>query len=284
LFTLKIQNANGEVFELTHNSKNYNVVSVQGLTRPPTAVNTSEGGNIDGSFWNSSRVEQRNIVIDVVIRGDIAANRQRLYKIFSLKKPCTIFFKCKNRDVKIIGYVEILDGDLFVLGEQIQISIICPRPYFEALDAIYTELSQIVRMFEFPFSIAETEPIPFSEIEEYPLCTITNSGDVETGCIITVEFSGFVEGLTIYNTTNQTFFGLNYSFSAGDTLTISTVQGQKFIKLLRDGITSNLLNYMTAGSTWFTVGVGDNDFTFTTTTGADAVRVTFATADLFGGV
>ena len=57
-FTLKIENTKGEIFELTHNTKDYVVADIQGLTRPPTAVNTSACAGIDGSFFNSARIEQ----------------------------------------------------------------------------------------------------------------------------------------------------------------------------------------------------------------------------------
>jgi phage-related protein len=282
LYTLKIENSNGEIFELTRNSANYYVIGIQGLTRPATAVNTSTGGTVDGAFYNSSRVEQRNIVITVVINGDIETNRQRLYDIFPMKTKCTIYFTNANRNVKIDGYVEVLDGDLFVQREQIQISIICPRPYFEDLETIYTELSQIVRKFQFPFAI--DEPIPFSEIVDYPLCTIHNGGDTSCGCIMTVTFTGSVTGFTIYHSTTQTFVGFNYSFAAGDTLTINTNTGQLSAILTRSGQNSNIINYLSAGSTWFKLLPGDNNFTYATTTGGDAVRVEFATTNLYGGV
>lgn len=287
MFTLKIENARGEIFELTHDNSNYAVVGVQGLTPPPTAVNTSGAGLIDGTFHNSSIVEQRNIVIDIILQGDIEANRQRLYKIFNIKKPCKIYFANQNRNVQIIGYVETLDGDLFVQREQMQISIICPRPYFEDLNTIYTELSYIERKFKFPFSINVGEPVPISTIEEYPLCTINNGGDVETGCIMTVEISSTVSGLRIYNSTLQQFFGINKTFYAGDTITINTMSGQMGVTLTSGGQRKNLLNYVIAGSTWFKLAVGDNDFTYTVTSGGSvpgSVRIIFATSNLYGGV
>lgn len=287
MFTLKIENARGEIFELTHDNPNYAVIGIQGLTPPPTAVNTSAAGRIDGTFYNSSIVQQRNIVIDIVLNGDIEANRQRLYKIFNLKKQCTIYFQNENRNVQIVGYVETLEGDLFVQREQIQISIICPRPYFEDLNTIYTELSRIVRKFEFPFAIDESNPIPFSEIVDYPLCTINNGGDVETGCIMTVEITSAVADLTIYNSTLQQHFGFNRSFFAGDTVTINTISGQMSATRTSGGQTTNLLNNVTAGSTWFKLAVGDNDFTYTVSAGSGtpgAVRIIFATANLYGGV
>lgn len=285
MFTLKIMNANGDIFELTHNTQNYAVIGVQGLTPPATAVNTSTGGAVDGTFYNSSRVEQRNIVIDIILNGDIETNRQQLYKIFNIKRPCTIYFQNANRNVQIVGYVEVLEGDLFVQREQIQISIICPRPYFEDLETIYTELSKVVRMFEFPFDIEESDPIPFSEIVDYPLCTINNGGDVECGCIITVETTDTVTGLMIYNSTTQESFGFqSYTFAAGDTITINTISGQMGVTLTRNGQTTNLLTAISANATWFKLLPGDNDFTFTTTSGGDAVTITFASANLYGGV
>lgn len=284
MFILKIENAKGEIFEISNNSQNYNIIGIEGLTPPPTAVNTSAGGLIDGTFYNSSRVEQRNIVITIVLNGDIETNRQQLYKIFNIKKPCTIYFQNENRNVQIVGYVETLESDLFVMREQVQISIICPRPYFEDLETIYTELSEIIRMFEFPFTIEYNEPIPFSEILQYPLCTINNGGDVECGCIIDIAITGTVAGLTIYDTTEQTFIGFNYIFALGDQITINTISGQMGATLTRNGQTINLLDYLKPNSTWFRLGIGDNDFTFTATSGADKVDVMFATANLYGGV
>ena len=56
MFTLKIENSNGEIFELSHNLKNYAIGGIEGLTQPKTVVNTSTGGGLDGTFYNSSRV------------------------------------------------------------------------------------------------------------------------------------------------------------------------------------------------------------------------------------
>lgn len=283
MFTLKIENTNGDIFELTHNSPNYYVTSVQGLTPPATAVNTATAGKIDGTFFNSARVEQRNIVITVVLNGDIEANRQRLYTIFPRKTPCTVYFKNANRDVKIIGYVEMLEGDLFVQREQMQISIICPRPYFEALQTLYTELSKIIALFEFPFSIVT--PIPFSEILDYPICTISNTGDVTCGTTIEVDFYDDASGLKIFNTTMQTFFELDFEFEENDHVVINTNSGQMGVSLYRDGVQTNLLNYVAQNSTWLRIAPGENTFTFTVETGdAENVKIHFTTALLYGGV
>jgi hypothetical protein len=164
-----------------------------------------------------------------------------------------------------------------------QISIICPRPFFEDLNALYAELSGIMKNFEFPFSIST--PIPFSEIVDLPLVTITNVGQVETGCIMSISFTDTVTGLRIVNSTTQEYFGINYTFQANDILTINTVSGQLGVSVVRNGVTTDLLNMVTDGSTWFKLPVGDNNFTFTLTSGsAQSVDIVFAVANLYGGV
>ena len=283
MFTLKIENTNGEMWELTHNSRNYYITSVQGLTPPQTAVNTATAGTIDGTFFNSARVNERNIVITVVLNGDIEANRQLLYKMFPRKTKCTIYFKNKYRNVKIDGYVEALEADLFTMREQVQISIICPRPYFEDLITLYTELSKIIALFEFPFSIVT--PIPFSEINDIPIARINNIGDAVCGTKIDIDIYGAVEGLKLINTTNSTYFELNYTFQAGDHITINTNSGEMGATLQRAAVTTNLLNYVTQGSTWLKIVPGMNVFTMIMTTGTDEdIKIHFTTSLLYGGV
>lgn len=163
-FTLKIENARGQVFELSNNTKNYIVTDVSGLTYPASNINTSEG-IADGVYYNSQRLQMRNIVITLRLRGDIEKNRQQLYTIFLAKEKCTIYYQNKNRHVKIDGYVEILEGSIFTNKEEIQISIICPQPYFEGMTQIETDLSTLAKFFEFPFAIEVGEPISYQKRE-----------------------------------------------------------------------------------------------------------------------
>lgn len=291
MFTLKIENTNGEIFELSHNTQNYAVVGVSGLTRPQTAINTSTGGGLDGAFFNSARVEMRNIVIDIILQGDIEGNRQRLYRVFPQKTACTVYFQNQNRNVQISGYVETLGGDLFSQRERMQISIICPRPFWQDMNAIYTELSNVLKMFQFPFAIAETPGVPMSEIMDNPICTVNNSGDVPCGCIIAVNIASNaaagtqIRNLRIYNVTTQEFMGFGtYPFEPGDEIIINTLSGQLSATLNRSGTITNLLNWVVSGSRWFKLPVGENRFTFTTASDSEAVGITFKTAMLYGGV
>lgn len=285
MYSLKIENTNGEIFELTHDFSNYYVTDVSGLTPPATTINTAKAGIIDGTFFNSASVEERNIVISLTINGDIEANRQKLYRIFPRKTACTVYFKNANRDVKIKGYVETIECDPFVMREKAQISIICPRPYFEDLATIYAELAATLSLFEFPFAIEEDNPIPFSEATDYPIAEIMNEGDAEAGCIISIEINDTIQGIKIINTSTQQFFYLDSAFVDHDKITISTISGQMGVTRERGGTKTNILNYVGANSTWLRLAPGVNYFTYTIDDGdTEDVEITFEATTLYGGV
>ena len=185
---------------------------------------------------------------------------QVLYQIFPCKTACTIYFENKNRNVKIDGYVETLEGDLFSMQERIQISIICPRPYFEDLNAIYTEISTTIKRFSFPFSISQ--PIPLGEVLDTPHAFITNFGDTDTGFTLTGEITKALTTFTITNLTTGAYFTLNYAFAAGDIITLCTIQGRLSVQIQRSGAVINLLNKVDENSSWIKLQAGYNDLTF----------------------
>ena len=132
MFTLKIKNNRGEIYELTHNRRQYSILDITGLTLPQCNVNMISSAGQDGGEYSSSHLNPRNIVITLALEGDIETNRQLLYTIFPLHSPVTVYYQTFNRDLYIDGYLEIIDGILFAQRETMQISIICPDPYFRS--------------------------------------------------------------------------------------------------------------------------------------------------------
>lgn len=282
MFTLKIGNNRGSIYELTHNTGKYAVVGIDGLTRPPTSINTAIAGGIDGSFFNSARVERRNLVISIILRGDIETNRQALYTIFPLKSKCTIYFSNKNRDVKIEGFVETLEADLFTMQERVQVSIICPRPYWQDMNEIIDSISTTVNLFQFPFSISE--PIPFAEIYNEPHAFLNNLGDSETGFTIVTTLEKNLSTLTFTNLTTGEFFKVDYTMLEGDTFILSTIQGGLNVRIEREGSSINLLNYIGAGSSWIKLVTGLNDITYSCGSDEADFPIAINAIWLYGGV
>ena len=111
------------------------IKSITGLGPAKANVNTTEVSTNDGSLFNSARLSQRNIVLDMVFINTVYGEsiedlRQKSYKYFPLKKSVELTIETDNRYVKTTGYVESNEPNIFSSQEGTQISIICPDPYF----------------------------------------------------------------------------------------------------------------------------------------------------------
>ena len=260
MFTLKIENAKGEIIDLSSNS-NYSVVGISGLNPPTAAMSTASIATTDGSILNNSRIESRNLVFNIILDGNIETSRINLYKYFRVKQKCKIYYKNGTRDVYIEGYVETFEDDFFVQRQEVQISVMCYQPFFKAAHDLVIDLSVILAAFEFPFDIS-SEGNEFSTIDRTYECVLINEGEVDSGLIIELRATGPVINPRIYNAETREFFGLNYTMQKGDLITINTNSGDKSVTLTRDGADSNIINYLQENSTWLKAYSGDNVYTY----------------------
>ena len=282
MYSLKVENDRGNTLELTKNP-NYTVYKIEGLNPPQATINSSVNTTTDGSSINSMRLENRNIVLYMAINGDIEANRINLYKYFPVKKKIKLYFKNNSRDIFIEGVVELIECDLFSSKQVAQISIICPRPYFKAVNSIITMFSDVSKLFSFPFAISKNG-VEVSAITTNQRRSIVNVGDVETGLVIKLFAIGTVVNPVIYDVLKRTYLKLNFTMLTSDTLVINTNVGEKSVELIRDGVSHNALGYMSQDSTWFTLEAGDNVFTYDCDSGNSNLQLTFTTPILYSGV
>ena len=282
MFNLKVENDSGDVLPLTGN-KNYAVYKIEGLNPPQASINSSVNATTDGMVINSTRIENRNIVIYMTIEGDVEANRINLYKYFPVKKTVTLYFSHDSRDVYIKGVVELIECDLFSNKQVAQISIICPKPYFKDVDTLITSFSDVTSLFEFPFAI-DKSGTEISTAVKHTRKKIINSGDIETGAIIEIYAIGTVVNPVIYNTLERTNMSFNITMQPSDKIVINTNAGEKSITLVRNGISTNALGYMRKDSTWFSLTAGDNAFAYDCDSGSENLQVTFTTTVLYLGV
>lgn len=282
MYELKVKNDKGEVLNLS-TSPSYNVYKITGLQPPTVAINSSVNATTDGSTVNSLRAGTRNIVVYMKLEGEVEKSRINLYKYFPLKKNVTLYFKNGSRDVYIEAYVEVIECDLFTNKQVAQISLLCPQPYFKAVDDIISYFSDVSALFEFPFSVAK-EGIEISTITRNLRKSIINTGDVESGLIIDLYAVGEVVNPIIYDVFKRTHIKLMFTLIAGDHIIINTNAGAKSITLIRAGITSNIMGYMYPDSTWLKLETGDNVFTSDCESGADNLQLTFTASILYGGV
>lgn len=282
MYTLIAENKYGEQLEITNNPR-YVITDIDGLYPPEGVINTTQVANMDGSVFNSSHINDRVITITMAINGPAEANRLLLYRYFKTKYPVRLYYKNGVRDVHIDGYVSKFSVEYFEKKQTAQIEISCPMTLFRAVKESVTEFANIENMFVFPFAI-EVAGIPFSEIALGEQKTIINGGDVETGVIIKLNALGTVLNPKIYNVDTSDRMTLSVEMQAGDEITINTRKKEKSITLLRDGVQTNIVGKLDAGSTWFNLIPGDNVFTYEADELPENLQCTFIINNQFEGV
>jgi phage-related protein len=282
VYRLIVENETGNQLELTNN-RAYDILEIAGTNPPPAAINTVNVAGMDGSRFNSSRVEQRNIVITLNIQQPIEVNRLNLYKFFRAKRWVKLYYRNSHRNVYIEGYVESFENNPWSQLQQPQISIICPQPFWLATTKKSVNFSKSNALFEFPFSIP-SEGIEFSTLEQIATATV-DVGEAETGGIIYFyATTNQILNPKIYNNTTQEFFGLDFDMYQGDLITVNTQKGEKSVTLLRDGVTSNILDDRTEGSTWLQFTAGLNELSIDADEGVENLKASLSVVQKFEGV
>lgn len=284
MFTLILENHLGQRIRLSQNP-NYAITDIDGLNPPKANINTGENANFDGATFNSSRLNTRQIVITVHPLNDIEANRIALYTFVKSKKNIKVFFANRTRNVYIAGYVSACEIDLFKKNEAIQITILCPDPYFRSAYAAEADFSNTFPLFQFEMDIAEGG-MEFSRFEEVPELSVINYGDVETGAIIEINATGSATNPTIVNESTQKMMKFNITLVDGDILRINTNKGKKSIVLIHNGTETNALSCldMTTDAEWLTLESGQNVLSFSAESGEANLNCYLIYDNLYEGV
>lgn len=307
MFDLRLENENGNVVNI-NDGVSYLVLGCSGLTPPSASIFTRKSPNRKGSKYNGSTLDERNIVLQIKLFGDIEANRNALYDWTGSERYCKVYYKNGAKNVYCEGYIQDCEADFFTDNEIINVAILCPDPYFKDLQTISAEITALLKQFTFPFAIQQesvvavpskqlyieygeggeivreyyvdegvsyvNKGIPFSTIRESNTTTIVNSGE-ETGVKITLICHGEVENFVLFNAKNtEERFEINTKLSDGWVVTINTDGSPKTcIATKLDGSKDNLLKYVGNNPTWFTLKRGYNEFGFRADSGINDVEV-----------
>jgi hypothetical protein len=253
---------------------------------------------MDGSIDNGSRLNTRNIVMNFMFleNPSIEATRLLSYKYFPIKQNITFRIETDARICETVGRVESNEPDIFSEAEGCSISMICPDPYFYSAGELNkTIFSGVEDMFEFPFSNESlTENLlELSRINLKREGTVQYEGDSQIGVTIRIHLIGRVTGLKLYNINTREVFAFNddkfkntmgSEMAAGDDITIVTNKGKKSVSILRNGVTTNILNVIEKPVTWFEITKGDNLFGYRADEGEDKVQLTIENRVIYEGV
>lgn len=279
------------------------VVGITGLDPPKADISMSDIAAYDGSVFNSSRVSSRNIVISLIFpETKVEHYRHESYRYFPIKRNVTLDFITDTRQLSISGYVESNEVGIFSKRQGCQVSILCPDPWFynTVNSSAEQTLSKVERIFEFEYlgngdtwikgiTSDNSYGIEFSNIIRNSSGIVNYEGDIEVGVTLRFRAFGTTGDVNIYKgydrlTINSSVINriTGSPIQAGDEIIITTHQGKKSARLLRNGKYVNILSAIDKKSTWLKVSKGENEFVFTTVTSSG--ELAFSIQTLYEGI
>lgn len=240
--------ARGEVLSLplADLSGGYLVQDVSGLDPVKATIVSSPFALLDGTQYQSSRRENRNIVMEIGLEdgygvATIRELRSRLYSFFMPKTVVTLrFYMDDVLFASIPGRVESCESPIFSKDPQMNISVLCFDPDFVA-----------------PTSTT----VPGVTTAGLDDMVIDYPGTVETGIVFRTTLPRPITEFTIYNRPEGGEF-LAFEFAAllstGDGLEISTVSGAKRATLIRQDAPRSIMYGVSPAANWINLYPGLN--------------------------
>jgi hypothetical protein len=246
------------------------LVNIDGLDPVKASVNTSPYGSVDGTSYTGSSVQSRNIVLTLKPKPNwdtwTYENLRRLLYSYFMPKLATrlVFYSDDMIPVEIYGVVEGVGVNIFTKSPELQVSIICPDPYFTALDpTIITGVNGEVETFDY-------------------------NGNIESGMVVKVtHVSGAPTTIGIQlGDPKVTYFGVVADVNSTKYFEMSSVPMRKYIQNVNigTGVIENLLSnvYLQEGSLWPVLEPGENEFKVVTDSGVQDYELVFY--ERFGGL
>ena len=253
--------------------------SVDGVMSVTNKVTTSENTTVDGSTYQGSVTQQRNIVITAHISKKHVYYRNLLYKCFKPKTNGQLTYS-EEDERRIIDYrVESIEIDEKGVVRNAVISLICPDPFFKDEEDTIVTMAGLEARFEFPHCfIAEKEP--FGERVAEIIKEIDNDSAADNiGIEILIEAMGAVTNPAIYHTEQEEYIKIGtdnnpLSISRGQKIRITTGTNEKAVYLIDGEEETEINEYLDEGSDFIQLVHGKNTFTYAAAAGRDYMNVT----------
>lgn len=273
------------------------ITNIDGISTAKASVYSTNVATSDVSIYNYAQLSSRNIVVNFKFLAlpTIEDVRLSTYQYFPVKKQVKLLFETDNRVCYAIGYVESNEADIFSKDERCQISIICPDPYFYSEENHFTVFSGVQGAFRFPFSNESlTEKLlQMGQIRYQTEEVVPYFGDAEVGIVMKIHAIGTVKNFKIYNIKTREVMSIDTDklaaltgtgFVYGDEIIISTVVGDKYIKLLRNGEYTNILNILDRDADWFQLARGENVFAYVAEDGTENIQFRIEHRVIYEGI
>ena len=275
------ENQQGQQIEFKYGGYPLRLDSTDGFSEIEYTVNTSQNSGQDGESYNGSQANKRNPVITANIFEDYQTWGDKLRSFFQPRSWGTVYAYGGSAGRKATYQVEKIGIEETGTVRDATISLICPDPKFYALDDELTQLAIWQSCIRFPLHI--TEPFHVTEKVNTLIGNVHNGSAVPMGLMVKFMASGMVENPSLYDVNRRELMQINTTMHAGDVIIITTADGNKRVKLISGGATSNINNLMAYPPKWLKAYQGDNLFRYNADSGIDNLSVSILSTQAYWG-
>lgn len=277
---IRCENEDGMAVVFGSSPSPFLLENCDGLYTVSNAVSTSENAMLDGDTYLGSRMQRRNIVLTLRDKtgSDHQANRQLLYDLFKKGSKGLLTYMENGINRVIDYYVESITSDGAARARQSTISLLCPDPYFYDATTTIVTMAAYTPQFEFAHEfLVGGEELGIRNTEK--LRTIENIGAIDgIGLDITITASGPVTNPSVTHVENAETMqlgtdGYPFEMVLGDVVRITTDAGNKHIYRIRDGVQTEINEYLSEESVYIQLDGGVNTLGYAADSGADNLEL-----------
>jgi len=257
----------------------------EGLGRTRQTISTFKAPEQDGAFFIASTLDMRNITLEGTLVGrnveDAYAQRARFLRILSPKAQGMLI--CRNKRVACVVEEAGFITSTRERAPSFFISLLCPSPFFEALDEIRAELAAWMSAFSFALEIPP-EGFELGYRQPSQIMTLDNIGDVACGCRIVFRALGAVRDPDITDMITGQFLRINKILDPGEEIHVHTHFAGKRVLSVTESIEANAFSFLDTGSTFLQLAPGRNTLRYGAAEHMDLLEVSIFHRPQYMGV
>lgn len=251
-------NAAGERLTLRQ-ARPFFLTRAEGLGKTRQTITTFKAPEQDGAFYIASTLDMRNITLEGTLAArnieEAYAQRARFLRVFSPKEQGTLV--CRDKRVACVVEEAGFIASTRERAPSYFVSLLCPSPFFEALNEIREELAAWMPGFFFALEI----PVGGLEMgvrQPSQIMTLDNAGDVACGCRIVFRALGAVRNPDITNMDTGQYIRILKTMEADEEIHVHTSFADKRVLSVNEQTETNAFSCLDTGSTFLQLAPGRN--------------------------
>lgn len=280
-------NDKGQSLEFSERTRMY-VTDIDGLSSNQVTVNESYVANQIGTTIISNKIEAKDLQVEGIFKYDSEIRKKILSTILpGIKATLRYIDEKENIDVYIVGWPTTTpDISWDRTWQNFSMTFHIPYPYWQMFDQQSISFVKYESLFKFPYTFSSTVRWKISSKSIIQLTNIVNEGSVDVGFVARFIAKDTVKGPQLLKVDTQEVLEFpELVMNVGDILTISTVENDRFTRLIHDDDSEeNVFYYTSFDSTFFKLSPGSNPIRFDAEEGVNNLEVDMNFYVSFAGV